>query len=123
MKNVCATLSVIAVAAAALPAAAADKAGLTCPVMKAPIHNTAKAPRMKVNNETVYVCCPGCIGEIKKEPAKFLARPVKDPVTGKAFKVTAKSPTHEYKNGFFVFSDGKSAAAFKAAPDKYVKGS
>lgn len=92
----------------------------TCPVMKAPIKDKSKAPHLMVNNQPVHVCCPGCIDEIKKTPAKFVKQ-AKDPVTGKPFQLTAKSPKMEHKGALFVFSSAKTHHTFHAQPDKYHK--
>jgi YHS domain-containing protein len=97
---------------------AAAKGSGTCPVMKAPIKDKSKAPHVMVNNKPVHVCCPGCIGEIKKTPAKFVKQ-VKDPVTGKSFTATAKSPKMEHKGAIFLFSSAKTHQTFHASPDKY----
>ena len=96
------------------------KGTLTCPVMKAPIKDTAQAAHLTVNNEPVYVCCPGCIGQIKKEPAKYLKQ-AKDPVTAKAFAVTAKSPRMEHRGALFLFASAKTHETFHAHPGKYGK--
>ncbi|MFN3648576.1 MAG: hypothetical protein ACK47B_03260 [Armatimonadota bacterium] len=112
-------------AALVVPAAAekskpAPKAALSCPVMKAPIPDKADAGFATVNNEPVYVCCPGCIGAIKKEPAKYLKK-VKDPVTGKPFTVTAKTPKVEHGDGLFLFASTKSRDTFQANPARYTR--
>ena len=111
----------LAAPASAEKSSPGQKSGaLTCPVMKAPIKDKADAAHVTVNNEPVYVCCPGCIPQIKKEPAKYLKQ-VKDPVTGKPFTVTAKSPRMEHGGGLFLFASAKTHAAFHAHPGKYAK--
>jgi len=84
--------------------------------MKAPIKDKAKAPHLMVNREPVYVCCPSCIGAIKKQPAKYLKQ-VKDPVSGKPFTVTAKSPRIEHDGALFLFS----SQATYAHGQKFIK--
>ena len=93
---------------------------LLCPVMKSPIQNRAKAPHLTVNFEPVYVCCPGCTSEIKKDPAKYLKQ-VKDPVTRKPFTVSAKTPKMEHERALFLFASAKTHQAFHAQPGKYVQ--
>jgi YHS domain-containing protein len=47
-----------------------EKAQTTCPVMKGnPIN---KKFFVDVEGKRIYVCCPGCIDPIKKEPAKYI---------------------------------------------------
>jgi len=75
----------------------------TCPVMKTAIKDTAKAPHLMVNKEPVYVCCPKCISAIKQQPAKYLKQ-IKDPVNGKTFIVTAKTPKLEHGGALYLFS-------------------
>jgi peroxiredoxin/YHS domain-containing protein len=100
--------------------AVGKKPPLTCPVMKAPVRDTAHAPKLLVNNEPVYFCCAGCGPQLQKDPAKYL-KTVKDPVTGKPFTVTAKSPKMEHGGALFVFSSAKTHETFHADPGKYLK--
>ncbi len=93
---------------------------LTCPVMKGPIKDRAHAPYVRVNNEFVSVCCPSCIGEIKKDPAKYVKQ-TKDPVTGKSFAVTSKTMKMAHGGGIFLFADAKSHQTFHSHPGKYAK--
>lgn len=99
---------------------AAAKGAVICPVMEAPVAHPAKAPFLMVNNERVPVCCPGCIGEIKKHPAKYLKK-VKDPVSGKPFALTAKSPRMEHQGALFLFANAKTHKTFHAHPGKFHK--
>jgi YHS domain-containing protein len=101
-------------------ALAQGKKAATCPVMKTEIKDPAKAPKLMVNNEPVHFCCPGCDAQLKKSPAKYL-KTVKDPVTGKPFAVTAKTPKMEHGGGLFLFSSHATHEKFHAAPGKYVK--
>lgn len=98
----------------------AAKGAVICPVMKAPVHHPEKAQHLLVNNEPVHVCCPGCIDEIKKSPAKYLKQ-TKDPVSGKPFTVTAKSPRMEHGGALFLFSSPQTHEKFHAAPAKYAR--
>ena len=126
LKNVgllltAAGLAVTAGAASAKPAAGTKSQPFVCPVMKSPVKDKSKAPFLVVNNEPVYFCCAGCSDPLKKEPAKYLKQPLKDPVTGKPFKVTAQSPKMEHHGAFFVFASAKTHAAFHANPDKFTR--
>lgn len=112
----------VAAAPGSHPAPKAAKAAVSCPVMKAPVADKAKAPHMAVNNETVYFCCGGCNEMLAKEPAKYLKQTVKDPVTGKAFKVTAKTPKVVQPHALFLFSSAQTKATFEKNPEKYTKG-
>jgi hypothetical protein len=57
-----------------IPVQAAEKKAepkkqTTCPVMGGKIN---KAQYADVEGHRIYVCCPGCIGKIKAEPAKYI---------------------------------------------------
>ncbi len=96
------------------------KGAVICPVMEAPVAHPAKAPALMVNNERVPVCCPGCIDEIKKHPAKYLKK-AKDPVSGKPFTLTAKSPRMEHQGALFLFANAQTRKTFHAHPGKFHK--
>jgi YHS domain-containing protein len=121
MKTLLALLAgsalIAGVAAAAPPAA---KPGLVCPVLKSPIADKSKAPHMLVNNEPVYFCCGGCDAKLKAEPSKYLTS-LKDPVTGKSFKLTPKTPKVEQAGGLFLFSSDQTKTTFLKDPAKYSK--
>ena len=53
------------------------KVQTTCPVMGGKINRKQYAD---VNGKRIYVCCPGCIGTIKADPAKFIKKLEKDGV-------------------------------------------
>jgi YHS domain-containing protein len=89
--------------------------------MKSPIKDKAKAPHVMVNNVPLYLCCADCPAKLKKEPAKYVTSPVKDPVTGQPFKVTAKTPKIERGDAIFLFSSAQTRATFQQHPGKYVK--
>lgn len=107
--------------AEAKPAGAAGAKPLICPVMKKPIADKSKAPFLVVNNEPVHFCCAGCSASVREEPAKYLKQPLKDPVTGKPFKVTAKSPKMEHGGALFLFASAKTHETFHANPGKYAR--
>ena len=112
---------VLATGVAQVQAAPGTKAKVSCPVMKAPLAHPEKAAKLMVNNQPVYFCCPGCDTELRSEPAKFLTQNLKDPVNGKSFTVTAKSPKADYKGRFFIFSSPQTLETFKKNPAKFVK--
>lgn len=43
----------------------------TCPVMGGPVNKDLKG---EVDGQTFYVCCPGCIDTVKKNPAAYLKK-------------------------------------------------
>ena len=53
------------------PAAAAGKMQTTCPVMGGAIDKTVY---LDYQGKRLYFCCPACIPEFKKEPAKYLKK-------------------------------------------------
>lgn len=92
-----------------------------CPVMKAPMTEVVKAIPLNINNETFYLCCASCPDTMKKTPEKFLGAPIKDVVSRKAFKVTAKTPKVVQPNALFLFSSAATKATFLKNPTKYIK--
>jgi hypothetical protein len=50
----------------------------TCPVMGGKIN---KKLYVDVKGKRIYVCCAGCIGTIKKDPAKYISKLEKAGVT------------------------------------------
>jgi YHS domain-containing protein len=49
--------------------AVAVKAQTLCPVMGGPIN---KSQYVDYDGKRIYVCCGGCTGKIKKDPAKYV---------------------------------------------------
>lgn len=49
-----------------------------CPVMGNEIN---KKLYVDFQGKRIYVCCKGCIGEVKKDPAKYIAQLEKEGVT------------------------------------------
>lgn len=98
----------------------AKKGALACPVMKSAIKDKAKAPHMMVNNAPVYFCCAGCDEKLRKDPAKYLTS-LKDPVSGKTFKVTAKTSRVDQGHALFLFSSAHTKATFEKNPARYIK--
>lgn len=54
------------------------KAQTTCPVMGGKIN---KSQYVDVDGKRIYLCCGGCAGAIKKEPAKYIQKLEADGVT------------------------------------------
>ena len=46
----------------------------TCPVSGQKLGSMGRPVKATVNGRDVYVCCAGCIGALKKNPEKYLAR-------------------------------------------------
>jgi len=57
---------------------AAVKKQTTCPVTGEGINTNLF---VDVQGKRIYVCCAGCFGPIKKDPAKFIAKMEKEGVT------------------------------------------
>lgn len=53
--------------------AAAIETQQVCPVSGQPLGSMGKAVPVAVGEHTVYVCCEGCIAQVKAEPQKYLA--------------------------------------------------
>jgi len=51
--------------------AAAQK---TCPVSDEPLGSMGTPVKVTVKGRDVFLCCPGCEGEIKADPDKYLAK-------------------------------------------------
>ena len=45
-----------------------------CPVTDEPLGSMGKPPRLTVEGREVFLCCENCEDEIRKEPAKYLAK-------------------------------------------------
>lgn len=100
---------------------AAGGTTLTCPVMKGAIADPANAPRLVVNNQPILFCCGACSDPLKKEPALYLKKPLKDPVTGEPFTVTKESPKLERDGALFLFATEASRKTFEKDPAAYVR--
>ena len=61
--------------------AAAIKAQGVCPVSGQPLGGMGKPVAVTIGDETIYVCCAGCIDEVKSNPAKYVAKKPKLVVT------------------------------------------
>jgi YHS domain-containing protein len=94
---------------------------LSCPVLKAHVDSEMKAIPVRVNGLTAYACSDVALDLFKKEPAKYLKEAVPDPVTGKSFRPTAKTPKVVRGNAVFLFVSPETKATFLSDPEKYSK--
>ena len=77
------------------------------------------ARRSVVNNNLYYLCCEPCMGWMRDRPHVYL-KELKDPVSGKWFKVAETSPKVLHKNQIFLFETPETRSAFDREPAKYV---
>jgi YHS domain-containing protein len=84
------------------------------------IKQRSKALSLKVNDRPVYVCCAGCAEKLKADPGQYLTKPVKDPVSGKSFKVTPATPTVERAGILYLFSGETTKTTFEQSPERYT---
>jgi hypothetical protein len=56
----------------------ADKAGVArqkvCPVTGAALGSMGAPVKVLVGDQPLYLCCKGCLGEVRKSPDKYLAK-------------------------------------------------
>ena len=45
-----------------------------CPVSDKSLGSMGKPPKVTVEGQDVFLCCDGCVEELKSEPAKYLAK-------------------------------------------------
>jgi YHS domain-containing protein len=45
-----------------------------CPVSGEPLGSMGKPVKVTVKGQTVFLCCPSCEEDLRKEPDKFLAK-------------------------------------------------
>ena len=45
-----------------------------CPVTDEPLGSMGKPPKVTVEGREVFLCCDGCKEELRKDPAKYLAK-------------------------------------------------
>jgi hypothetical protein len=53
---------------------AAALAQRVCPVSEQELGSMGTPPKVIVNGQEVFLCCGGCEAELRKEPAKYLAK-------------------------------------------------
>ena len=73
MKNMLVIISALLVMGSAIAAdtAAPSQPQTVCPVMGGKIN---KNLFVDSNGKRVYVCCPGCLGDLKADPAKYISK-------------------------------------------------
>ena len=96
------------------------KARAECPVRGLKT-KPSKSNRLIVNGGLLYFCCTSCPSEFLKNPGDY-APPIKDPVTGEKFSLTADGPHLKIGNAHWYFATDENLAKFKADPAKYSKG-
>jgi len=82
------------IAAQAAEKKAEPKKQTTCPVMGGKIN---KAQYADVKGKRIYVCCPGCIGKITADPAKYIKQLEAEGIT--LDKAAAKKNAPAAKSG------------------------
>jgi YHS domain-containing protein len=95
------------------------KADMTCPVMKSNKVNLTSGPRVAINDQLLVTCCGGCPNAITAHPSKFITE-LRDPVSGKTFKLADDSPHSMYKGVHYYFANEEDKKAFDANSDKYA---
>ena len=46
----------------------------SCPVSENPLGSMGKPPKITVKGQQLFLCCTGCDGQIRKDPATYLAK-------------------------------------------------
>jgi YHS domain-containing protein len=82
MKKMIGMLGVVAMLIGSGVAGAAEgqavKKQITCPVMGGAVNTNLF---LDYEGKRIYVCCKGCLPDVKKDPAKYIAKLEKDGVT------------------------------------------
>jgi len=71
----------------------AKKAQTTCPVMGGAVNTNLY---VDYGGKRIYVCCKGCVADVKKDPAKYISKLEKEGITleeAPAEDPTKKEPT------------------------------
>jgi YHS domain-containing protein len=98
----------------------------TCPVMGGKIDKKLYAD---VDGKRIYVCCPGCIATIKKDPAKYIKKLEDQGVAIAKLQTTCPVMGGKINKKLYADVDGKRIyvccpgciAAIKKDPEKYLK--
>lgn len=91
---------------------------LKCPLTSRPA-KVSKETRILLNNNLYYTCCTNCHAKMAADPAKFV-KEVVDPVTGKAFAITAESPRVTNGGRVYIFASPDSKTSFEKETTKYI---
>jgi YHS domain-containing protein len=75
--------------------------------------------RSSVNNNLYYLCCEPCVGWMRDKPQLYF-KELKDPVSGKWFKVEEATPKSLVKGQVYLFENTECKATFDKNPAKYV---
>jgi len=75
--------------------------------------------RVEVNNGLYYLCCAPCTEWMRDKPWLYV-KELRDPVSGKTFKIAETSPRAAVKGQVYVFESAETKAAFDKEPQKYV---
>jgi YHS domain-containing protein len=94
---------------------------VSCPVMTGGAAKATQSLRVLVNDSYYYMCCAGCPAMFVEAPEKYVTSELKDPVSGKMFKVSAKQPHVEHKGVHYFFADAGTKTTFEKSPDKYAR--
>jgi YHS domain-containing protein len=98
------------------------KAALHCPVEKdCPVLDKKTAPKVKVNNMSVYLCSSQCIAKLTANPENYLKGTYIDVVSGKPFRVISSTPREVRNGALFLFQNPTTQAAFDKDPARYVR--
>jgi YHS domain-containing protein len=91
MKKMIGVLGVVAMLIGSGVAGAAEdqavKKQSTCPVMGGAVNTNLF---VDFEGKRIYVCCKGCLPEVKKDPAKYIAKLEKDGITLDKVETKAK---------------------------------
>jgi YHS domain-containing protein len=107
-----------------------------CPVTKMRFEVSKDTPVLDYKGKSYFFCCPGCVGDFKKNPEQYTAggefmprRPSKDeigqtrqcPVSKTEFPVTSDTPVLDYKGKSYFFCCPPCIDEFKENPGKFIK--
>jgi YHS domain-containing protein len=98
----------------------------TCPVMGGKINRSQYVDH---DGKRIYMCCPGCAGKLKADPAKYIKKLEDAGVTLTKIQTTCPVMGGKINKSQYVDHDGKRiymccpgcAGKLKADPEKYIK--
>jgi YHS domain-containing protein len=80
--------------------------------MREVVPDVKTAPRVVVNGKAIFFCCKACPGKFRQHPEQYVGATVRDPVSGKAFHPSVKSPRVEQPGKLFLFESAATRAQF-----------
>ena len=105
---------------------AAPKPQTNCPVMGGKVDHSLP---VEVKGQRIYVCCKGCVAQVKADPDKYIAKLKAEGVTPE--KIQTKCPVMGGKINKAQYADVNGKRVYvccpscigkvKADPDKYLK--